>query len=978
MGQFLQRIERMTPPSPQTLLLLLGKLWPGRTVRRTLLCLGLAWLLLMAWGYFMAPSLVRTALTGSMAKSLQREVMVERVTIHPLSLELEVHGLSVRNREGIEQLGFERLSVNFSSLSLLRGALLVDELTLWAPRASVSRLAPGQYDVSDWLDRWQASPAPNPAPLPRFSIRRLRIKGGTLELDDRFKGVHHRLQALELTLPFLSSLPGQSAVFVEPVFSAVLDGSPLTLRARSQPFAPSRTSRLEIDLQSLDLGLLSPYWPGSLPWQLRGGKLSSRLSLDWVQPGDGPPALDISGQVQVLGLALSGATRAMQLDLDTLELTLQNMRPLQPELTLQALSLQGLRIAQDLPQAPLHLDRLRVVQARMDRAKRWLQAEQVEFSGLQAHAIRTVQDGLVWLAWPGLPTDRTASDPRASDAAATSGQADPPWRGRVAQLQLDDLTLKFEDRTVSPVAIQTFSQVQWQSGPLDLGPGQANAFALSGHVNTTGRLQAKGTLQWQPLDARLTLDATGLPLPPLQGYLVPYLNAQIVQGQVSAQGELHLYEHKDQLQASYQGRLALAQVRALDKVKRTDLLKWQSLALDGMQVQTEPARLDIAEVSLSGLDARLTLSPEGRLDLAGLLTSAPHAPPGSDAAAQADNSPAWPITVQRIRLHNGRVDFSDRFIKPNYTATVSQMGGELLNLSSAPDSLATLALRGRYGGTAPVEISARLNPLAHKKFLDLQARVSSIDLVDFSPYSGKYAGYSIDKGKLSLNARYTLKDRQLSADNQLFIDQLTFGEKVQSPDATDLPVHLAIALLRNNRGEIDIHLPIQGTVDDPQFSIRGLIFRAMGQLVVKTVTSPFAFLGSLFDGRQELSRIDFAAGSADLDDVALARLQSLARALRERASLTLDIAAGADTAIDTEGLRRVPSPQDPQATQDPQAVGEQALRALAAQRAQAVQSWLVEQGQIPLSRLFLLPLKLGSAPADAPGSSHNRVDFSLR
>ena len=990
------------------------------------------WLLLVALGYLVAPSLVRSILTEQLSQTLQRQVSIERVAINPLTLTIEVNGFSVRTPAGNEQLGFEALRLNLSSLSLAHAGLVVDDIVLQTPRVSVTRLAEGRYDISDWLDRWLSTERPNNTALPRFSLNNIQIVDGHFSLDDRPKGVRHTAESVQFSLPFLSSLPYQAELFVEPAFSAVVDGSHLTLRGRSQPFAPAHTSTLDIDLQDLDLAPLQPYLPASLPVRLNAGKFSSRLSIGFAQPSGAAPSLDISGTAQVAGLAMTGASGEPRLQLAALQLMLNKADPLQPSLAIEQLTLEGLQITQDQPKAPLRIERLLLQQAQVDPSSRRLQVEQLQGTGIQVQMVRSTQGEVNWLALPpaGAGTGKT-------DMAPAATQAGPDWTGRIGQLQLDEVALRFEDRTLSPAAVQEIEHAQLKAEQLELAPGHANAFAVTAIVNGSGKLQASGSLQWQPLVARLALETTALPLAPIQGYIEPYLNTSIVQGHFSSKGQMILQEQAGKLQASYKGALTLGQFRAVDKENNTDLLKWKSLYFGAMNLQSEPARVNIGEIALSDFDARLILSREGRLNLLDVVRIEAGQASADRTPAMAAQAPALPIAIAKVTLQNGRVDFSDRFVQPNYSATVGKLGGSILNLSSAPETVAELDLRGSYAGSAPVQISAKLNPLADKKFLDLQANVSSVDLVDFSPYSGKYAGYRIDKGKLSLSASYKLKDRQLTADNRVFIDQLTFGEKVESPDATQLPVQLAIALLKNNRGEIDINLPISGSLDDPQFSIGGLIFKVIANLFVKAVTAPFALLGSLFGDSQELSQIGFAPGLFSLDDVALRKLQSLSKAMREREGLKLEIAAGADQAIDPEGLRRAAlqravqaekrkdmvSQRRPASEQDApisaseyatylerayqqarfpkprnllgmpkalpvdemeklmlthQAAGEEELRTLATLRAQAVQSWLVEQGQVPLSRIFLLPVKLEEASKTDPDSGRNRVDFSLR
>ena len=1002
----------------------------NRSVHRTLAWLLGGWLLLVTLGYFAAPSLARSVLTEQLGQALERQVSIERVAINPLTLTIEVKGLSVRTPAGKEQLGFEALRLNLSSLSLAHAGLVVDDIVLQSPRISVARLAEGRYDISDWLDRWLDTERPTNTALPRFSLNNLQIVDGQFSLDDLPKGVRHTADSVQLSLPFLSSLPYQAELFVEPAFSAVVDGSNLVLHGRSQPFAPAHTSTLEIDLQGLELAPLQPYLPASLPVRLSAGKLSTRMSIGFARPSGAAPSLDIRGTAQVAGLDMTSASGEPRLQLAALELTLNKTDPLRQSLAIEQLTLEGLRITQEQPMAPLSVERLLVQQALVDLSSRQLQAEQLQATGMRLQMVRSPWGELAWLVLPRAGTSRT-------DHAAVADNPGRDWTGRIGQLKLDEVTLRIEDQTLSPAAIQVIEHARLKAEQLELAPGHANAFSLNAGVNSSGKLQASGSLQWQPLVAKLALETTTLPLAPIQGYVAPYLNTSIVQGHFSSKGLMTLQEQAGKLQASYKGSLTLGQFRAVDKDNSTDFLTWKSLYFGAVNFASEPARLNIGEIALSDFDARLVLSREGRLNLADLVNTDADRDKRARAPTGTDSASAMPIAIAKVTLQNGRVDFSDRFVQPNYSATVGKLGGSILNLSSAPDTVAELDLRGSYAGSAPVQISARLNPLADKKFLDLQADVSSVDLVDFSPYSGKYAGYLIDKGKLSLSASYKLKDRQLTADNRVFIDQLTFGEKVENPDATQLPVQLAIALLKNNRGEIDINLPISGSLDDPQFSIGGLIFKVIANLFVKAVTAPFALLGSLFGDSQELSQIGFAPGLFSLDDVALRKLQSLSKAMREREGLKLEITAGADPTADPEGLRRAalqravqaekrkdmvsqgragaeqdapvsaseyatylerayeqarfPKPRNlmglPKALPveemeklmlTHQAAGDEELRTLATQRAQTVQSWLVEQGQVPLSRIFLLPVKLPSAANGTTESGQNRVDFSLR
>ncbi|WP_369798741.1 DUF748 domain-containing protein [Achromobacter sp. DMS1] len=248
--------------------------------------------------------------------------------------------------------------------------------------------------------------------------------------------------------------------------------------------------------------------------------------------------------------------------------------------------------------------------------------------------------------------------------------------------------------------------------------------------------------------------------------------------------------------------------------------------------------------------------------------------------------------------------FTDRFVKPNYVAELSSVEGSISAVSSMRPQPAKVQVTGRVYTTAPLSISGVVQPFAKFLALDLKASAKGVDLPRFTTYSAKYVGYPIKRGKLSVDLEYKIKNRDLTASNHVVLNQLTFGDKTNSPDATKLPVLLAVALLKDSRGNIDINLPISGSLDDPQFSVGGIILRVLGNLLVKAVTSPFSLLASAFGSDEELSYVEFAPGSAALTPESLERIETLGKALADRPGLKMDISGRADPAADDAGLRQ--------------------------------------------------------------------------
>lgn len=687
------------------------------------------------------------------------------------------------------------------------------------------------------------------------------------------------------------------------------------------------------------------------------------------------------------------------------------------------------------------VEKMQFKDMRVDLAAHRIDIAEVNNTQTRASMLRTRDGQIEWVSSPVLRTIR-ATDAKVKD--------EKPWFGHVAKLNIEDLGFRFEDKSTSPAAVQELEGFSLHGENLSNEPNKQGKLVLQGRINKKGSLKVDGSLQIMPLNAALKIETQAIPVMPLEPYFGQFLNIALTRGQVSSKGEATaLFDKDGSFKAGYKGSFTLGDFLAVDKVNSADFLKWKSLYLGGIDFRLQPMAINVGEIALSDFYSKLILNQAGRLNVQDIVKKPEGEKPATTEAAApaptvasktaevkavAPARPPVPVKIAKITLQNGTVNFSDFFVKPNYTVNVTKLGGRVTGLSSAADTVADLDLRGSYANSAPVSIVGKLNPLAAKSYLDIKTDITGVDLVAFSPYAGKYAGYNIEKGKLSLNLAYKLENKQLTADNKLFIDQFTFGDKVESPDATKLPVNLAISLLKNNRGEIDLNLPISGSLDDPQFSVGGLVVKVIVNLFVKAVTSPFVLLGSMFGGGEELSNVEFAPGRAALNETADKKLEALSRALTERAALKLEITGRADPEADREGIKRVaieramqaekakdtlkksgegvslenieitpaeyplyltraykeakfPKPRNMVGLQKELPLEEmeklmltnlpasdEDMKALAARRAEAVQAWLIDNGKVPGERIFLLPPK--TAADDK--SKGNRVDFSLR
>lgn len=607
------------------------------------------------------------------------------------------------------------------------------------------------------------------------------------------------------------------------------------------------------------------------------------------------------------------------------------------------------RAASEMPRFKL----LEVSDAQFDLSERTGSVAKVALRSPSAMAHRDAQGQWMlqrWLKTAPTEPDGASAQPVAAASASTGAprKSASPWQVTLGELTVDDGTLKLDDRSLlRPARLEVSAlKLQLKSAVLDgskPAPLTLSARLKSGRTEP-GTLKYSGTVMWAPLTVQGRVDAVDIPLHAVAPYFADQVNIAVLRADASYKGQLRYAAVAGGAQVQLQGDAALedflantvaatagvdgAPVDAGDLGVTEELLSWKSLNVPGIALSMAPGtatRVQVREATLSDFFARVIVKPTGRLNLQDLFKPAPPASPaapvalasapGSAAAASVSAAVPAPldavVTVGPISLVNGKVLFSDRFIQPNYSANLSELTGKLSAFSSrAPDGtvqLADLDLRGRAEGTASVEITGKINPLAKPLALNIQGRVRDLDLPPLTAYSVKYAGYGIERGKLSMDVTYTVQpDGQLTASNKLVLNQLTFGDKVEGAPSS-LPVKLAVALLADRNGVIDIDLPISGSLNDPQFRIGAVVWKLITNLIGKALTAPFSLLAHAFGGGSaddELNAVAFAPGSSVLSPAAVQGLDKIAKALIDRPVLHVTVVGMASLEAERDAFKR--------------------------------------------------------------------------
>ena len=515
------------------------------------------------------------------------------------------------------------------------------------------------------------------------------------------------------------------------------------------------------------------------------------------------------------------------------------------------------------------------------------------------------------------PLQLLRKQPAAEEAAAEPDtEAGEPWKFRAESVDLQKFKLLFTDLSLAKKPQAKILDFKLHAENLSYPVAGKSPFSLAAKVGKKGSIKAKGTVIHTPLQLQAQTDIKSFPLTFFNNFVPEGLNINLKTGKFFSTVAVNLKQQPDKLSGTFSGKLQVNNFDLRDPIGDGELLTWENLNLDGIKGEIAPFSLHIKDVALSDYLANIQITPEGQINLTSVTATEEDPDVKEDDSKQSssekatvaeeatETEPPLDIRVDTLILQGGTVAFTDRHLPSTFSTTMYKLGGRVTGLAADEQMQADVDLRGQLENHSPLTISGKINPLSRDLFADLTLSFKEIDLTPMTPYSGTYLGYVIDKGKLNLDLSYLIEHQKISAKNQVMIDQFTFGDTVESDQATSLPVAFAVALLKDSNDEIHLDIPISGDLSDPDFSLGGVIFTVLKNLLVKAATSPFALLGSMLGGDEDFTGITFASGLTTIDTEQLTKLETLAEMLAKRPALTLEISAFADKEQDPEAYRQ--------------------------------------------------------------------------
>ncbi|HTM77964.1 MAG TPA: DUF748 domain-containing protein, partial [Devosia sp.] len=600
-----------------------------------------------------------------------------------------------------------------------------------------------------------------------------------------------------------------------------------------------------------------------------------------------------------------------------------------PKLTLQKLDV----TAANAKTPAIHLGDASLTGLALDFGTRKLQLGDLIVDGATVTAER-LHDGQINLL--SLLPPRPAAQSHPASAHAMPAESAPTdaqfWQVSLGRFALNGARLDFRDRALAQPARLSIAPLTVTATGAGSDLSQPVSIHFDAGINGKGHAVGDTTVTPASLVGDLNFTLTGLALKPFVPYMPPLKTLELRSGVADAAGKLH-FEGTKIPALRFTGNAAINDFNMLETTTNSPLFAWRAFAFQGINIRNN--RVDIRQANLVRPLGQVVVMPDRSFNFTPLMppkagaektgakpagatmpgtASGSAAPPraATTIAAPAHAAPAKSaitIRLNTLNIRGGSMGFADQSIQPNFSARIDELKGTIENITNAPDQIAAIDLSGQViDQFSPATIKGSMDLMAYDRKTDMQVVFRNIELPVFNPYSGRYAGYAIGKGKLTTELSYKIDNRALKADHHVVIDQLEWGQATPSKEAVPLPVRLATALLKDNKGVIDLDLPVEGSLDDPKFRIWPVIWQVVGNVIVKAVTAPFQLIGSLFAGADKAQYIDFAPGSADLPQGSAESLAALAKALNQRPALKLDIPAGpgiredaiavADAAID--------------------------------------------------------------------------------
>jgi outer membrane protein OmpA-like peptidoglycan-associated protein len=803
-------------------------------------------------------------------KETGRELRSEIILFNPFTLSLDIRKAAIPEHNGERFVDLDKASINLSLSSLWRPGIVFDKLLVKNLFVHIRQLPGDQFNFSDMLPPEQEDAAETPTTIPGITIDDLDFHASRLQLTNETREE-----------PF-SNVFDNLAVKVKGLSTVLLEGKPYSIDAEGEAGGklhwegevsiPNSSGSGSLQLSNISL---PSFWKLIEPWvnfELVEGRLDAGgdYELDWQER--------FTYQVSNASTGLKGIKIAPKKveELPDTGIELQ-------ELQIAGITIDG---------AQQHADVTSVTVAGLDIAG-WSEGEQVSLQQLFA-PVSQDSGG----------TNGTAAEsetPPASTGASEKAEDAPAWTAAIHTVSLQQNKVAWRSEFTDPPLLE-ISPLDAQISNLNWPLSGDSPLGLTLVINNQAKMALEGSLALDSGTGTIGYKLDALPL----GWFTPNfpseLKARITSGELQITGEVVLAEFMPG-EIRLDGAITDFSGALLDTEE--SLTAWETIRWTQLVVNMDKRSVALEKLSIDNYSGRLHIRKDGTINAQNVWAEEidKHGEQVAEVTQELDEAP-WNVNLRNIKITDSALDFMDESLPIRFRTIIGDLNGEILNISSDEGAEAKVEITGSVDGYAPVKLGGTTAPFASPPKLDLGLSFEGVDMALLSPYSSTYAGYAIERGLLNLDLKYALANGQLQGNNKVLVDQLKLGDKVDSDQAVDIPLKLALALLTDMNGVIDMEVPVSGSMEDPSFSIGSVVADAFLNLITKAVTAPFSLLAGLVNTDEDLQRLNFPSGSSQLSEAANDKLSKLAEAMAQRPELDLVIIGRLRVSSDRERMQK--------------------------------------------------------------------------
>jgi len=835
-------------------------------------------------GFLILPPIIRSIAVKQLSLQLDRKVSIEQVRLNPYTFSVTIRGLLVQDKDDQPFLSWDEVYVNFQLSSIFRKEWTFGEIRIVKPYARMQMNKDYTFNFSDLVTKFSTNSAPAPTnaqpskPL-LLRVKHLTITNATVSVADftvrtPFKRI---IGPLSLHLENFHTAPNNDSPYA---FAGTTDAGENFAWHGYVCLDPLRSAG-GLTINDVTLNKFLPLYQDLVRFEIRSGQIGMHADYRFE---------------------LSASNRVMQLN--------------KCAFVLRDFKLGAPGDTNDIVEVP-HFS--------MTGMAADLEAHRADIGRIHANGAKIYfkrdKEKDINVVEVSKPNENTAEVSggvllllrSVTNAVAMLLNSTNEWIGTIHDVAYTNCSLHLEDLANSrPVKLDLDNFVMNAKNISNL-PNTNSTASLSLDWNKTGKIKVSMDAQISPPTADVHIEYENLELSALDPYLESQLNLFIPAGKFSLNGNLHVSTPTNGLPTvTFQGDTWVRDFRTIDSFTGENLITWGELHVAGIDANLNPSTVSIKQITLDNACVNVAIETNHTINLIEALhpavpqTNAPVVAQTSTISTNSANPLATlpQLSIGSIVISNAQFNFTDRSLNPAVHMLIQQAGGTITDISSTELQHGDVDLHAMVGD-GPATITGHIDPFSGKLTNQIRISLTNMDLLPGSPYSGKFAGYRIARGNLSLDLTYNLIGKKLDSQNIITLNKFTFGEKVNSPDATKLPVRLGVAILKDREGQIVLNVPVQGSLDDPKFRVGKVVMRAITDILTKVATSPFSLLGAAFGGSgEELSYEDFTPGEAELQDSSKQKLDVLAKALYERPGLQLEISGSVDPASDRDGLQR--------------------------------------------------------------------------